>query len=210
MAVDGSTRSSRRCRPGPQATICRGLFDARRDRRGRALVLAELQRAGSVGAEDRGQMREGKSQVAVDWPGSPPTEGGETGAPGKADTAQRKWLSEAPNGWIKEVLAIPTIHACWRRLGVRRLNIKRMGTVATCREEVLACQRTCSGARSAHRPRMKRESLPFRPSGISIPESGGPDVHTRAAKSRLSGGRAPIGSKLLRRTLLRGMMLHQA
>ena len=38
--------------------------------------------------------------------------------------------------------------------------------------QVLACQRTCSGARSAHRPRMKRESLPFRPSAIRC--------HTRA------------------------------
>ena len=39
--------------------------------------------------------------------------------------------------------------------------------------QVLACQRTCSGARSAHRPRMKRVSLPFRPSGQGFPSQTG-------------------------------------
>ena len=77
--------------------------------------------------------------------------------------------------------------------------------------QVLACQRTCSGARSAHRPRMKRESLPFRPSGLGFTSQSragqmstlGPDVHTRAKIPPLRRPRAnrPT-SKLLRRTLL--------
>ena len=61
------------------------------------------------------------------------------GVAGEARYAQRKWFSEAPKGWIKEVLG-------FRRFSLRRLakvrgewdlvclalNIKRMGTVATC------------------------------------------------------------------------------
>ena len=59
--------------------------------------------------------------------------------------------------------------------------------------QVLACQRTCSGARSAHRPRMKRESLPFRPSGLGFPsQSRAGQMFTLGPKSHLSGGRAPI------------------
>ena len=51
--------------------------------------------------------REGKSRVAVDPARLPATHRmGEKLASlaGKAQYAQRKWLSEAPNGWIKEVL----------------------------------------------------------------------------------------------------------
>ena len=59
--------------------------------------------------------------------------------------------------------------------------------------QVLACQCTCSGARSAHRPRMKRESLPFRPSGLGFPsQSRAGQMSTLGPKSHLSGGRAPI------------------
>ena len=59
--------------------------------------------------------------------------------------------------------------------------------------QVLACQRTCSGARSAHRPRMKRESLPFRPSGLGFPsQSRAGQMSTLGPKSHLSGGPAPI------------------
>ena len=36
-------------------------------------------------------------------------------APGRAHYARRKWLSEAPNGWIKEVLG-------FRRFSLRGLN----------------------------------------------------------------------------------------
>ena len=70
--------------------------------------------------------------------------------------------------------------------------------------QVLACQRTCSGARSAHRPRMKRESLPFRPSALGFTsQSGRARCHTRAKIPPLRRPRAnrPT-SKLLRRTLL--------
>ena len=73
--------------------------------------------------------------------------------------------------------------------------------------QVLACQRTW--LRGAQCPStaydMKRESLPFRPSGLGFPSqrSGGPDVHTRAKIPPLRRPRAnrPT-SKLLRRTLL--------
>ena len=58
---------------------------------------------------------------------------------GRAQYAKRKWLSEAPNGWIKEVLG-------FRRFSVRgaqkvrgewhlvclALNIKRMAGLAPC------------------------------------------------------------------------------
>ena len=58
---------------------------------------------------------------------------------GKARYAQRKWLSEAPNGWIKEVLGfrrfslrgLAKVRGEWD-LVCLALNIKRMGTVATC------------------------------------------------------------------------------
>ena len=58
---------------------------------------------------------------------------------GKARYAQRKWLSEAPNGWIKEVLGfrrytlrgLAKVRGEWD-LVCLALNIKRMGTLATC------------------------------------------------------------------------------
>ena len=58
---------------------------------------------------------------------------------GKARDAQRKWLSEAPNGWIKEVLGfqryslrgLAKVRGEWD-LVCLALNIKRMGTLATC------------------------------------------------------------------------------
>ena len=111
---------------------------------------------------------------------------------GKARYAQRKWLS-----WIKEVLdsddslrGLAKVRGEWD-LVCLALNIKRMGRVAL--RQVLACQRTCSGARSAHRPRMKRESLPFRPSGQGFPsQSRAGQMSTLGPKSHLSGGRAPI------------------
>ena len=58
---------------------------------------------------------------------------------GKARYAQRKWLSEAPNGWIKEVLGfrryslrgLAKVRGEWD-LVCLALNSKRMGTLATC------------------------------------------------------------------------------
>ena len=86
--------------------------------------------------------REGKAQVAVDPDTRPATHRmGEKLASetGRAQYAKRKWLSEAPNGWIKEVLG-------FRRFSVRgaqkvrgewhlvclALNIKRMAGLAPC------------------------------------------------------------------------------
>ena len=78
-------------------------------------------------------------------------------------------------------------HRCRRRGG------KADGDGGHVLRQVLACQRTCSGARSAHRPRMKRESLPFRPSGLGFPsQSRAGQMSTLGPKSHLSGGRAPI------------------
>ena len=49
-----------------------------------------------------------------------------TGAPGgPARYAQRKWLSEAPNGWIKEVLGL-------RRFSVRGLDKVRWEWNSVC------------------------------------------------------------------------------
>ena len=86
--------------------------------------------------------REGKSQVAVDPARLPATHrmGEKLASPaGKARYGQRKWLSEAPNGWIKEVLGfrrfslrgLAKVRGEWD-LVCLALNIKRMGTVATC------------------------------------------------------------------------------
>ena len=86
--------------------------------------------------------REGKARVAVDPETRPATHRmGEKLASktGRAQYARRKWLSEAPNGWIKEVLG-------FRRFSVRgahqvrgewhlvclALNIKRMAGLAAC------------------------------------------------------------------------------
>ena len=86
--------------------------------------------------------REGKARVAADPDRRPATyRMGEklASAKGKAQYAKRKWLSEAPNGWIKEVLG-------FRRFSVRgahkvrgewhlvclALNIKRMAALAAC------------------------------------------------------------------------------
>ena len=86
--------------------------------------------------------REGKSQVAVDPTRLPATHRmGEKLASlaGKAQYAQRKWLPEAPNGWIKEVLGfrrfslrgLAKVRGEWD-LVCLALNIKRMGTLSTC------------------------------------------------------------------------------
>ena len=86
--------------------------------------------------------REGKAQAAIDPQTRPATHRmGEklASAKGRAQYAKRKWISEAPNGWIKEVLG-------FRRFSVRgmekvrgewhlvclALNIKRMRGLAAC------------------------------------------------------------------------------
>ena len=86
--------------------------------------------------------REGKAQGAVDPDTHPATHRMSeklASAKGKAQYAKRKWLSEAPNGWVKEVLG-------FRRFSVRgarkvrgewhlvclALNIKRMAALVPC------------------------------------------------------------------------------
>ena len=86
--------------------------------------------------------REGKAQAAVD----PHTRAAthrmseKLAAPqGRAQYAKRKWLSEAPNGWIKEVLGfrrfslrgLDKVRGEWD-LVCLALNIKRLGALAVC------------------------------------------------------------------------------
>ena len=58
---------------------------------------------------------------------------------GKAQHAKRKWLSGAPNGWVKEVLGFRRFSARGARkvrgewhLACLALNIKRMAALAPC------------------------------------------------------------------------------
>ena len=61
----------------------------------------------------------------------------------------------------------------------------------------LACQRTGSAARSAHRPRRKHESFAFGPSGVEFPsQSRAGQRSTLGPRSHLSAGRAPIAQQL--------------
>ena len=198
MAVDGEHQIIVATQVGPQASDqgqLVGMLDEINETFGvePAVVLADAGYCNEpdlLELEDRGidahvaLGREGKSQVAVDPARLPATHrmGEKLASPaGKARYAQRKWLSEAPNGWIKEVL------------GFRRFSLRADGDGGHVLRQVLACQCTCSGARSAHRPRMKRESLPFRPSGLGFPsQSRAGQMSTLGPKSHLSGGRAPI------------------
>ena len=62
--------------------------------------------------------REGRRAVAVDaakHPAKARMAEKLATAPGRVQYARRKWLSEAPNGWIKEVLG-------FRRFSLRGLN----------------------------------------------------------------------------------------
>ena len=100
--------------------------------------LAELERRGIEGHVALG--REGKTAGAVDPKTRPAThrmkQKLETPA-GRARYARRKWLSEAPNGWIKEVLGfrrfslrgLDKVRGEWD-LVCLALNIKRIGALA--------------------------------------------------------------------------------
>ncbi len=101
--------------------------------------LRELEERGIAGYVALG--REGKKQAAVDPATRPATDRMkkklETEA-GRARYARRKWLSEAPNGWIKEVLGfrrfsfrgLAKVQAEWN-LVCLALNIKRIGALRT-------------------------------------------------------------------------------
>ena len=115
-----------------------------------AEVLADAGYASEAnlrGLEERGIAgcvalgREGKKRAAVDPAKRPATDRMkkklETEA-GRARYARRKWLSEAPNGWIKEVLGfrrfsfrgLAKVQAEWN-LVCLAVNIKRIGALTT-------------------------------------------------------------------------------
>ena len=86
--------------------------------------------------------REGKERAAVDPARRPATHrmGQKLMTPaGRTRYARRKWLSEAPNGWIKEVLGfrrfsfrgLEKVQAEWE-LVCLALNIRGMGALAAC------------------------------------------------------------------------------
>ena len=102
--------------------------------------LVELEERGIDGHVELG--REGKAQAAVDPDTRPATHrmGEKLAAPqGRAQYAKRKWLSEAPNGWVKEVLGfrrfslrgLDKVRGEWD-LVCLALNIKRLGALAVC------------------------------------------------------------------------------
>ena len=102
--------------------------------------LAALEERGIDGHVALG--REGKARVAVAPHIRPATHRmGEklAGAKGKAQYAKRKWLSEGPNGWIKEVLGfrrfslrgLDKVRGEWH-LVCLALNVRRMGGLAAC------------------------------------------------------------------------------
>ena len=86
--------------------------------------------------------REGKAQAGVDPQRRPATHRmGEKLASerGRAQYAKRKWISEGPNGWVKEVLGfrrfslrgVEKVRGEWH-LVCLALNLKRMGELAAC------------------------------------------------------------------------------
>ena len=102
--------------------------------------LVELEARGIDGHVALG--REGNARVAVDPDTRPATHRmGEklASVQGRAHYAQRKWLSEAPNGWIKEVLGfrrfslrcLGKVQGEWN-LVCLALNVKRMQGLAPC------------------------------------------------------------------------------
>ena len=102
--------------------------------------LAALEQRGIDGHVALG--REGKAQAAANAQARPATHRmGEKLASdeGRAQYAKRKWISEAPNGWIKEVLGfrrfslrgVEKVRGEWH-LVCLALNIKRMRELAAC------------------------------------------------------------------------------
>ena len=102
--------------------------------------LVELEERGIDGHVALG--REGKDRAAVDPATRPATHrmGHKLATPeGRRHYAQRKWLSEAPNGWIKEVLGfrrfsfrgLAKVRGEWD-LVCLALNVKRMQGLAAC------------------------------------------------------------------------------
>ena len=101
--------------------------------------LVELEARGIAGHVAIG--REGRKQAAVDPKTRPATDRMKKKlqtTQGRARYARRKWLSEAPNGWIKEVLGfrrfslrgLAKVQAEWY-LVCLALNVKRIATLKT-------------------------------------------------------------------------------
>ena len=101
--------------------------------------LRELEERGIAGYVALG--REGKKRAAVDPAKRPATDRMKkklATEAGRARYARRKWLSEAPNGWIKEVLGfrrfsfrgLAKVQAEWN-LVCLAVNIKRIGALTT-------------------------------------------------------------------------------
>ncbi len=99
--------------------------------------LVELEARGITGYVALG--REGKKQAAVDPKKLPATDRMKkklATEAGRARYARRKWLSEAPNGWIKEVLGfrrfslrgLAKVQTEWN-LVCLAVNIKRIGRI---------------------------------------------------------------------------------
>ena len=82
-----------------------------------------------VALEERGidghvaLCRVGKAQAAVDPDTRPATHRMDdklATAEGRAQSAERKWLSEAPNGWVKDVLGFRRFSfGVWRRYATK-------------------------------------------------------------------------------------------
>ena len=147
--------------------------------------------------------REGKSQVAVDPTRLPATHRmGENLASLRGQGPVR--ATQVALGGAERVgqggAWIPTIQPARlgegaRRVGSGVLGVEHQanGDAGHVLRQVLACQRTGSGARSAHRPRMKHQSLAFRPSGLGVPsQSRTGHISTLGPRSHLSNGRATI------------------
>ncbi len=102
--------------------------------------LAALEERGIDGHVALG--REGKAQAAVDPDTRPATHrmGDKLATPeGRAQYAERKWLSEAPNGWIKDVLGfrrfsfrgLAKVRGEWDLMCLA-LTVKRMQALVAC------------------------------------------------------------------------------
>ena len=231
MAVDGEHQMIVATRVGPQANDqgqLVGLLDGINETFGvePAVVLADAgycNEADLLELEDRGidahvaLGREGKSKVAVDPARLPATHRmGEKLASlaGKAQYAQRQVALGGAERVGQGGAWIPTIQPARlgegaRRVGSGVLGVEHQanGDAGHVLRQVLACQRTGSGARSAHRPRMKHQSLAFQPCGLGVPSQSrtGPHIHSRAKIPPLQRPRDNRpSSTLLRRTLLVG------
>ena len=217
MAVDGEHQIIVATEVGPQVNDqgqLVGLLDGVNETFGAepAVVLADAGYCNEpdlLELENRGidahvaLGREGKSRVAVDPARLPAThrireKHGEPRGQGpvRATQVALGGAERVDQGGAR----IPTIQPARLGEGARRVEPRVLGVehqadgdAGHVLRQVLACQRTGSGARSTHRARMKRESLALRPSGRGFPsQCRAGQMSTRGPRPHLSGGRAPI------------------